>query len=362
MTNQQPMTKPNGGNKPTILQYLGKHQDQIAAALPKHITPDRMVRIVTTSIRKNPELTQCNPQSLFGAIVQASQLGLEPDNSLGHAYLVPFRNRQKKTKDVQLIIGYRGFLDLAWRSQKVVGIDAEVVYSKDHFTYTRGLNPTLEHTPSEDDDRGERTHAYCIFHLRDGGKVWRVLNRADVMKAKEFSAAGNSGPWKTHEDDMWRKTAVRATAKYAPLSIEIQRAVGIDEQSEVGQFDPSKVIDGDFMPVEEPEQPEPQTKTERVRERITGGGADTEQPDTEQPDAEGAPAEADVFAEVQDIIDNPNKYDVGAINEYAALSDAISEGRREEYADKLKQAHAALTGGKAEPAGDESVQGAFFDG
>jgi recombination protein RecT len=363
------VTKTNGGNKPTILQFIEKYKDQIAAALPKHITPDRMVRVVTTSIRKNPELTNCNPQSLFGAIVQTSQLGLEPDNGLGHAYLVPFRNKHKKTKDVQLIIGYRGFIDLAWRSQKVIGIDAEVVYSNDQFHYSRGLNPTLEHVPSEGDDRGERTHAYCIIHMKDGGTVWRVLTRRDVMAAKEFSAAAKSGPWVTHEDDMWRKTAVRAVMKYAPLSIDIQQAVGVDEQSEVGRFDTSKVIDGDFMPVDDSGQgDEPASKTERLKNRLSGDAEPDKQPEQspepEKPTGNGPPTEAELFGQVDLIIANPERYDMGAINELAALTDAISGARRPEYHGKLKQARQAVFGEQKEPAveptADAGVQGAFF--
>lgn len=369
MSSNNAMTQPANGGKPTILQYLDKYKDQVAAALPKHMTPDRMVRIVTTSIRKNPALVKCNPQSLFGAIIQASQLGLEVDNALGHAYFVPFKNRRQHTTDVQLIIGYRGFLDLAWRSQKVVGIDAEVVYSDDRFVYSRGLNPTLEHTPHEGPERGERTHAYCIFHLRDGGKVWRVLTRDDVMKAKDFSAsAGRSdSPWNTHEDDMWRKTAIRATAKFAPLSIELQQAVGIDEQSEVGKFDTSRVLDGDFMSLPQDDGgqnpgPEPQTKTESVRNKITGG-QQAESPEPQE-SGNGPPSEGSLFAQLDEVINHPTKYSPATINELAALSDAISPARAEEFRDKLGQAYEATKSGgntkSAPPPQDNGVQGAFF--
>lgn len=364
---QQQAVPPTNGNKqkPTILQYLERYKDQVAAALPSHVTADRMVRIVTTSIRKNPDLVQCNPQSLFGAIIQTSQLGLEVDNSLGHAYFVPFRNTRQKTKDVQLIIGYRGFIELAWRSGKVVGIDAEVVYEKDRFRYTKGLNPTLEHIYHEGSDKGERTHAYCIFHLRDGGKVWRVLTREDVMKAKDFSAAGNSGPWKTHEDDMWRKTAVRATAKYAPLSIQLQTAVGVDEQYEAGKVDSRNIFDGEFMeiptaPAAADDDAPPKSKTEQLRDKVTtgagnGNGGDTP-PEADAAGAEnepqqadlagGPPTEAEVFAQLDEVLAEPGKYSRDTINEIAAISDAVSDDRAHEFQDKLKKAQAAITGGR----------------
>jgi recombination protein RecT len=74
----------------TIFGLMDKFKDQIAIALPRHMTADRMARIVTTEVRKTPELLKCNPVSLFGAVIQSSQLGLEPGNNLGHAYLLPF--------------------------------------------------------------------------------------------------------------------------------------------------------------------------------------------------------------------------------------------------------------------------------
>lgn len=124
----------------------------------------------------------------------------------------------------------------------------------------------------------------------------------------------------------------------------------------------------DFFGVETPDQPDDVDLTAQVNQAARGGNgakakAEKSKP-AEAPEPEtGAPAEADVFAEVQDIIDNPDKYEVGAINEYAALSDAITPERREEYAAKLKQAHAALTGkpkGEAPVQEDSGVQGAFF--
>src|SRR5690606_19283017 len=117
---------------------------QIQAALPKHMTPERMARIVTTEIRKNQGLVKCDRNSFLGAVIQCAQLGLEPGNSLGHAYILPYG------KQAQLIVGYRGMIDLARRSGQIVSISARTVHEGDEFAYRYGLEESLTHRPSEE--------------------------------------------------------------------------------------------------------------------------------------------------------------------------------------------------------------------
>src|SRR5699024_349340 len=111
-------------------------KEQLAAALPRHMTAERMIRIATTEIRKVPALGNCDTMSFVSAIVQCSQLGLEPGSALGHAYLLPFGNKNEKSgkKNVQLIIGYRGMIDLARRSGQIASLSARVVREGDEFS------------------------------------------------------------------------------------------------------------------------------------------------------------------------------------------------------------------------------------
>ncbi len=121
-------------DKPTTLAGLladPKIKAQMALALPKHMTADRLARIATTEIRKIPKLAACDQASFLGAIMQCAQLGLEPGGALGHAYLIPFDKRQKVngrwetvSTEAQLIIGYRGMIDLARRSGQILHISA----------------------------------------------------------------------------------------------------------------------------------------------------------------------------------------------------------------------------------------------
>lgn len=245
------MTQAGGGNSPVILQYLQKYKGQIAAALPRHLTADRMARIVTTEIRKVPQLANCNPQSLFGAVIQASQLGLEPGSALGHCYLIPFK------QDVTLIIGYRGMIDLARRSGQIRSIEARAVYEQDEFKYSFGLNPDLQHVPSQDANRGEITHVYAVAHLMGGGVQWDVMTVAEVNAIRDSSDGYKAfkankirtNPWHSHWEEMAKKTVLRKLFKYLPVSIEMQQAVGLDEQGDVSSQKNAAVIDGEFMQI-----------------------------------------------------------------------------------------------------------------
>lgn len=203
-------------------------QAQIRAALPRHLTPERMIRVVTTALRKTPALLQCTQESLLGAIVTASQLGLEPDGVLGHAYLIPYG------KTCTFIPGYKGLIHLARQSGHVSTIQAHVVREGDRFDYAFGLSPKMEHVPAKDGAAGAVTYAYAIAHLKDGGVQWDVMSRAEIDAIRSRSRAGNSGPWVTDFEEMAKKTVLRRMCKLLPVSVELQRAVALDERAEVG--------------------------------------------------------------------------------------------------------------------------------
>lgn len=238
-----------------VVALLARSKSQIAAALPKHLSADRMARIATTEFRKNPELMGCDPVSFIGAVIQAAQIGLEPGSALGHAYLVPFWNSKTNKKEVQLIPGYRGLIDLARRSGQIESISARVVYERDIFEFEYGLNEKLVHIPAQGDDIGDMTYVYAVAKLKGGGHQFEVMSREQVMKF-----AKNSGPWKTHLDEMARKTVIRRLFKYLPVSIEIAQAIELDNSVEEGQSQGNAQIL--FDAGVEPWQPEVTTPTQ----------------------------------------------------------------------------------------------------
>lgn len=244
---------PAKAGKPTTIHgFMETYKTEIQRALPKHMTADRMARIALTEFRKTPALMKCDPATLFGAVIQCSQLGLEPGGTMGHAYLIPFENKKRGTTDVQFILGYRGMLDLARRSGQIVSISARDVCANDKFAYRYGIDETIEHVPAEG-QRGELTHVYAVAKLKDGGVQFEVLTRAQIEDIRNNSQGYKTAvrfnrtdsPWIAHFTEMAKKTAIRRLFKYLPVSIEIQRAVAMDEAGEGGfSQDNEFVIEG----------------------------------------------------------------------------------------------------------------------
>lgn len=212
-------------------------QASMAMALPKSLTAERLTRIVMTECRKTPDLLRCNEASFLGAVLQCAQLGLEPGSALGHCYLLPFGNGRAKDgkPNCQLIIGYRGMIDLARRSGQIVSLNAYCVREKDDFNYELGLHPDIKHRPTSAADPGPVTYVYAVAVLKGGGVQFEVMSRAEIEAIRSKSQAGDKGPWVTHWDEMARKTVVRRLFKYLPVSIEAVRAVEIDEKTDRGE-------------------------------------------------------------------------------------------------------------------------------
>lgn len=221
----------NVASKNPIINMLvsDRFKKQMALALPKSLTADRLTRIVLTEFRKTPALLRCDRESLFGAVLQCAALGLEPGSALGHCYLLPYG------KTCQLIIGYRGMIDLARRSGQIVSLYAYVVHEKDEFNYKLGLYPDVEHVPSSEAAPGPVTHVYAVAKLKDGGVQFEVMSRAEIEAVRARSKAGRSGPWVTDWDAMAKKTVIRRLFKYLPVSIEAVRATEIDEKADRGE-------------------------------------------------------------------------------------------------------------------------------
>lgn len=247
----------------TVHSLLERSKKEIASALPKHLTADRLARIVMTEVRKNPALLNCEPKSLIGAVMQAAQLGLEPGGALGHCYLIPFNNRTKGITEVSFMLGYKGMLALVRNSGAISHVSCRAVYRGDEFKFSYGLDETLEHRPSEKDmSDADLTHVYAVCYFKDGGRLFEVMTRAQIDAVRKRSKSSNNGPWVSDFEAMARKSAIRRMFKYLPVSIEIQRAIALDEQEEAGiSQDNADVFAAEFSAVDEERSEEkPATK------------------------------------------------------------------------------------------------------
>ena len=224
--------------KDPLETLMGNLMPQMSKVLPKHITADRMARIITTELRLNEKLLAAvasNPGSFMGAMLRASTLGLEPANGLGHCYLVPFDKRRKQgnewvtvSTEIQLIIGYKGMIDLARRSGQIENIYAVEVYGGEEFSVTLGLDPDIKHIRNLEADVSANNviAVYAVAKLKGGAVQFEVMGRSHIESIRSRSKSKDDGPWKTDWAEMAKKTVVRRLFKYLPVSIDVRTANG----------------------------------------------------------------------------------------------------------------------------------------
>lgn len=215
--------------KKTMQAYIKAMAPAIQKALPSVITPERFTRMVLSALSSTPKLAECSPQSFLAAMMTAAQLGVEPNTALGQAYLLPYRNHGQM--ECQFQLGYKGLIDLAYRSGEVSVIQAHTVYENDVFEYELGMDPKLRHVPAKA-DRGEAVAYYAMFKTKDGGYGFEVMSVDDVQRhAQRYSKSYGSGssPWRSNFDEMAKKTVLKRALKYAPLKSDFVRGVAQDE-------------------------------------------------------------------------------------------------------------------------------------
>ncbi len=249
--------------KDQIAHLLAQKKGELAKMLPKTLSIDRLLKVAQIAATTTPALLKCDVPSLVGAIGQCAQMGLEPNTVLGHAYLVPFNTKRKDANgverwvnSVQVIVGYKGLIDLARRSGQIVSIAAHDVCERDHFDLVYGLDEKLEHRPALG-ERGQVLGFYAVAKLKDGGHSFEFMSLHQVQEImRATQSKGNYGPWKDHFLEMGRKTVIRRLAKYLPLSIEFQTAAALDSMADAGKDQRLETIDGDFMVVPDDDAPQ----------------------------------------------------------------------------------------------------------
>lgn len=204
---------------------------QIQRALPASIAPDRFLRLCLTETRKTPRLAKCTRASFLGAVMTAAQLGLEPDVR-GLAYLIPRWSKKLGALEATLLIGYKGYIDLARRSG--TDVMAHVVYEHDEFDYAYGTKPFVHHKPVLLGDRGAIVGAYAVgTDMATGATKFEVLRVDEINARRARSTNDGFSPWDTDYPMMARKSTVRALQAYLPQTVEFAQAVALDEQVRV---------------------------------------------------------------------------------------------------------------------------------
>lgn len=239
----------------SIADLIKAMEPEIKKALPGMITPERFTRMALSALNTTPKLKDCTQLSFLAALMNAAQLGLEPNTPLGQAYLIPYNN--KGVLECQFQIGYKGLIDLGYRNPQMQIISAQAVYENDEFEYELGLNPRLEHRPALR-DRGELRLFYGLFKLVNGGFGFEVMSKEAVdAYAREYSKSFDSSfsPWKTNYEAMAKKTVIKQALKYAPVKADFRRALSTDGtiKNEIAE-DMSEIPGEDIFDAEYSEQ------------------------------------------------------------------------------------------------------------
>jgi recombination protein RecT len=261
----------------TFSADIARYQPLIQKLLPRHFPAERMVNLAVTALMVNQRLRECSMISIVNSVAIASQLGLEPNTSLGHGWLIPYG------KVCQFQPGYRGLIHLALQSPRVHNIGAQVVYEADKFRITYGSHGELFHEPNIDaanaGQLGEWLGAYCLVQYKEGIASYQFMPAADIMRRRASSQAvrqeKKDSPWFQWPEEMWRKTAVKNHLKYEELSPLVARATGYDDQADSGKMQDVVIDNVDYSVIDEEMNPEAQVDPamEKARREAQAGSS-----------------------------------------------------------------------------------------
>lgn len=224
--------------------FLDKFKPQMALALPKHLTADRMARLAVTAFSSTPKLQECEPKTIVAGIMTAATLGLEIGVD-GQGFLVPYG------RTCQFVPGWKGLVDLVSRSGRAT-VWTGAVFEGDEFDYALGDSPFIRHRPGEENDPDKITHVYAVGRVNGSEypvievwtirKVWKHRDKYNKVGAKHYSF---------RDPEMYaRKVPLLQVLKYMPKSIELQNAMAIANAADNGHH---AVIDGNFVTVTDPD-------------------------------------------------------------------------------------------------------------
>lgn len=289
-------------------QYINSKTGQslVANAIKDQKQRNAFVTAIVSAVAANPSLQECAAPSIISAALQGVSLGLAPSPQLGQFYMIPFKQKEKKDKNGNIIQpecmiatfipGYKGYIQLALRSGQYLDIDAQPVHDgeykgRDRFTGRPMFEWFEDYAQAEQSAVvGYEAH----FELINGArKVIYWQKEKMIAHADRYSPAfsrnatagrypkvsfadyeaGNypkgdewkySSFWYKDFDAMACKTMLRQLiTKWGPVSIEMESAIVQDNQSEASGVDYG-VDWGVDEPTQSEQEEEPTDRPETV--------------------------------------------------------------------------------------------------
>lgn len=309
-----------------VVKAMGKRMmSEVETSLPKFMKgqADTILRAMYTECAKNPKLLDATPMSLFTACINAGSLGLKIGGVLGQCYLVPFKG------SVQLIVGYKGYVQLVNRSGEVGIMQAHTVYDCDEFTYELGSKPFIRHirndpTTLKEMEARKSTHYYATVQTKTG-EVFQVMSRleAELHRSKFAMFKGEGGPWWQHFDAMAMKTCVIKLCKFLPMSAEamgtIDKAVALDPEETDGHTPaPIQISDMKEVPNDPQDNANPEDKKETATKK-------DDRPDEEREPEDLPPANKGATANTADKVKKATKGKKGDGNMFEGGAQSAKE-------------------------------------
>lgn len=304
------------GTVGNLRSMLEPRMDSLRAILPRHVTPDRLMKTLLIAVNRQPDLLLCTQESILESISRSAELGLDISGTLGEGYLVPFNNKikakrqdgtveEKWAKQALFIPGYRGLVKLARQSGELKSVDCDVVYEKDEFEFERGMSPKCRFVPNfREKDRGAVLGAYVVFMLTDGAVQMDFMTKAEIEKVRQKSKAKDSLMWTDHWNEGAKKTVIRRGSKLLPMSSE-KFVAAIAASDDEFEFD-DRVISVTKAPVPDLETPAGAAEAEEMLDSVKPAGEEPPAPpQTSQGDKKPEKLKASSKVDPEAKIDEP---------------------------------------------------------
>jgi recombination protein RecT len=220
--NREQMEKVVREKQTKLKSLLMRAIPSLKGIVSQRLDPERLCRVFLAATSRRPELLDCTPNSFLNSLMQAASVGLEPETPLGHAYLIPYRNKHTGEMEAVFQISYKGLILIATRSGPVASVTACAVYEKEHFKVMRGTDEKIEHEPIfYEEERGELIAVYAVVTQKNGCKKFDVMTCREIESIRQRAASARSkSPWDTDWEEMAKKTVFRRVLKTIPIENE----------------------------------------------------------------------------------------------------------------------------------------------
>lgn len=249
--NGQALQRAGGDPMKSLQTFLRTREKALADYARNSVKPDTLIRLALFEFSKSKDLRECTPESIYGCLILAAQLGLEISGIRGEAYLTAFKGK------CTLIPGYRGLVMLALRSKAVKSFYSHPVYESDYFDIQLGTEPRIDHKPDLDRQSDDVKAVYAVARLTTGDVDIEPMGRRDIEKLVLWVKSKRGGrlpdTYRDWESEMLRKAPLRRLSKRLPLGEDFFKAARLDELADEGMpgDEALKVIDADAEVVEE---------------------------------------------------------------------------------------------------------------